>query len=732
MRPAARTRVLTALIAASLVLGLVSVGASPSGDAPVPTATGAGPSEAGPAAGTPGRGNPPPHAGRPGGPGNRPPGGGGSDGDGDGNGGWRATPTGLGGLARYDAGEWVHTDFVYDDDERADNAADIVEVRVRPDGDDLAVRVIFNTLRPTDTTVLGLAIATSEGAEHRDWPHGAGVASPWDTFVTVTTAAARAEVVHDPAAPTATEALPAAVDHDANTVEFVVPGVAAGDPVLTLNAGAGLAGAGGWTGSPPVVDLAFNGHDQEPIGANFRSQAQRAAIDSGDVSRFGVEVDVALLRAGHSDPPVRDPGLYNAVYPSRLDLGGGYGGSFPKHRGAFQPYALWIPDGVDLDEPTPLVLVLHSLGQIHNQYNTWSVYDELGDGLGAIAITPLALGTDGWYRNEALVDTLDAWVDVTRRFTVDPERTYSTGYSMGGYGTYRLGTLLPELLAAGVSWVGPPIDGIWLGTTLQDQPNLTYSQLENTNHVPFFIIHGTFDELVPVTGVTRQANRFHDLGHEYRYALHPGQEHFSFAVIDDWTRERVWLRGRARVTDPARVTFKVRPHSWMPPARAHLLPLLEDLAAELGARFDSQYWVRDVVVAGDPAVDRTGYVELTSHGVRNRVPVLDEELGVAVPGSSPHIIRGQTRQFAPAPVENRLTGSITEVSELTVDLAWAQLRLEGLELDVSVDRQVTLHLVDGDQRRTVVLTPEGLPGGPGPAIWGAPAPGPRPTVAPRA
>jgi hypothetical protein len=643
---------------------------------------------------------------------------------------WAADSTGLGGTARYAGGVWVHTDFVYDDDERADNAADIVEVRVRPDGDDLVVRATFNTLRESDPTVFGLAIGSADSSP-REWPARAGVSSPWDLFVTVLTGEATAEVTTGKPGAEATASIdPPDVDHRTNTVTFSVPRAATGNPVLRLNAGAGQWGDSGWTGSPAVVDLAFNGNDQEPVGStfladsdpvlasllavdnlvaaadpNYRSSAQRAAISSGDVSVFDVAVDVGLLREGHIDSRWREPGLYNAVYPSRLDLGGGYGSSFPRYRGAYQPYALWIPEGVDLDRPTPLVLVLHSLSQNHNQYNTWTTYPELGDGLEAVAITPLALGADGWYRNEALVDTLGAWVDVTHRFTIDAERTYSTGYSMGGYGTYRIGTLLPELLAAGVSWVGPPTDGIWLGSDLEDRPNLTYNQLENTRNVPYFIVHGSFDEAVPVTGVIRQAERLRQLGHEYRFALHPGQEHTSFGLIDDWTRERVWLHGRTRTTDPARVTFKVRPHSWMPPSHGHLVPLLEQLAGELGARFDSQYWVREVTVAGDPANDRIGYVDLTSHGVQHRVPMLAEELGVTVHGSSPHIVRGQTRQLAMAPVENRLAGSLTNITELTVDLAWAQLSLEGLDLDITVDETATLHLVDGDDRRTVMLAP---------------------------
>lgn len=615
--------------------------------------------------------------------------------------GWYAGSTGIGGTARYDDGEWVHQDFVYDDGERADNAADIVEVRARADDDDLVVRVTLNTLRDHDTPVLGLALG-SPGGEPVDWPNGAGVSSPWERFVTVLPNGDSAVLTTSDG--DTTLATPT-VDLDANTVELIVPGAAADDPVLRLTAGAGLWGDTSWT-SAGVIDLAFNSHDQEPSGDNFRDVAQGAAISSGDVSAMHQDLDVTSLRDGKVEGPVREPGLYNAVFESRQDLGGGYASGFPTYRGKYQPYALWIPAGVDLDEPTPLILILHSLGQIHNQYNSRTMYHQMGDGLGAVAITPLALGTGGWYLDEALVDTLEAWVDVTGRFTIDPERTYSSGYSMGGYGTYRLGTLLPELLAAGVSWVGPPTNGIWTGSPTTNDPGLTYHQLENTNHVPFFIVHGTNDELVPVLGVTRQAERFKELGHEYRYALHPGQEHFSFAILDDWSRERTWVHGRRRVTDPARVTFKVRPHTWATPSGERFVATighLRDLATELGAALDGAYWVQDVVADGDG--DVTGEVDLTSHAVRNRVPELTEVMAVAVPGSSPHVLTGQDRTFLPVTPENRLSGTLSGVASLTVDLASTGLPL-GVELDITTDVPVTITLVLGHRQRTVDLEPD--------------------------
>ena len=54
------------------------------------------------------------------------------------------------------------------------------------------------------------------------------------------------------------------------------------------------------------------------------------------------------------------------------------------------------------------------------------------------------------------------WADMAARYTLDPEWTAISGYSMGGYATYKLGTQFPDLFAKGQPVVGPPGQGIWV------------------------------------------------------------------------------------------------------------------------------------------------------------------------------------------------------------------------------------------------------------------------------
>jgi dienelactone hydrolase len=240
------------------------------------------------------------------------------------------------------------------------------------------------------------------------------------------------------------------------------------------------------------------------------------------------------------------------------------------------------------------VLVLHSLSNIHNEFVATNVYPHLAGERGCLAVTPLAQGRDGWYWDEALVDTLAAVVDVQRHYPVDRERISVTGYSMGGYGTYRLTTLFPELFSAAAVWAGVPAYYLWAypGAAAVDadrqEPGKTIDQLQNLGSVPFFISHGTHDELVPVSGVTAMAKRFDELGYEHRYELFPASTTSRTPTSTTGTRGPSGSVTAAGFVRPATVSFAARPASWVDRVRTadeqHVLRTAVDPARRRAGR----------------------------------------------------------------------------------------------------------------------------------------------------
>ena len=607
---------------------------------------------------------------------------------------WTGEPTLISGTSRYDAGEWIYTDFVYDDygadtvpagqsnvvslaptsgDFRypngttaAGNAADIVEVRARvaANSSDLEVRVLLQSI--TSAAVPAI------------WVDVDGTKSVF----------------------TATNA---AVDADANTVSFTLVGAGIASEV-SLNIGAGLsdgqgallagtpgfaaANAGAFTTGGPtdarMFDLAFNTHTLEGRGGAWNEDVQSDALAAGTLQPFAQKIDVTSLKAGVTTPVPNVTGYSVHLFASRQQLGEGMASAFPQYRGKWQPYAVWVPSSYQESTQAPLFLSMHSLSVHHNQYRGGSApsasysayYEQFGDGLSAIVVTPLGRGPDGWYEDQALVDTLEVWADILKRYNIDRERVYVGGYSMGGYGTYRLTTMMPDSFASAVSVVGPPVNGIWAypapPTGGESNPDNTRPQLENTRHVPFWITHGVQDELVPVAGIVHQTNRFAELGYEYRFALHPVGDHFAFAFLDEWSREVAWLASHPRrITDPSQVTFKVRPGSWATGGNATIVGHLEALTAEIGARLNGAYWVDDITVASGS--DVTGFVDLMSGAIARRQTGVTKVAGVGTDGPSPYALTGQDISWTDASTADTLSGNLSGVTGLTVDVGRAGL-----------------------------------------------------------
>ena len=631
---------------------------------------------------------------------------------------WRGRPTLISGTSRLDRGEWIYTDFVYDDygadtgsawgqpnvvslastvgdfrypDGKAfkDNAADIVEVRARTAGTDLQVRVLLQTITAASTPAIFVQagdfsdIFTNKNAE---------------------------------------------VDTAANTVTFVIPGAASGNTVkLTigagLNDGAGelRAGVPGnahaypeelTTGGPTenrLLDLAFNTRKIEPRGGPWNETSQSAALASGELEPFAQTIDIEALRSRATTPLPLLKGYSVKLFESRQNLGEGMAAEFPQYRGRWQPYAVWVPKAYDERRAGPLFLSMHSLSVHHNQYRGGTnatyrtYYEQFGDGLNAVVVTPLARGPDGWYEDEGLVDTLEVWADVLRNYNIDRDRVWVGGYSMGGYGTYRLTTIMPDSFASAVSIVGPPGNGIWAYPGPppggEESPDWTYPQLENTLNVPFWITHGVLDELVPVAGVQEQADRFGELGHEYRFALHPAADHLSFTVHDEWSREVRWYkRHPVRVKNPGEITFKVRPASWATKGKTRpvIVKHLRALTGKVGARIDGAYWVDDVEVAGEG--DVTGFIDLRSHGIARRRRKTTPIDTARADGPTPYRLTGLDVSRPKKTTTDKLCGRLSKVSALTIDVGRAGLS-DSPELVLKTDGKVTITFV----RRGVVV-----------------------------
>lgn len=650
----------------------------------------------------------------------------------------------VSGTDRYVDGEYLYTDHLWDDSgdglsyptDRSrfgDNAADLVELRISGREEGVThYRFTLNTLLADDTTHVALAFDTDRnpatgsadlpGSPGAPFPGTDAVLSTWGTGATWSTW---------DGGTWATQPLPASVDLEANQITVSVPDTVAehaGTWRATLAVGLHDAETGGFlapqqsatadrpgggAGKPAIFNLGFR-FDEAILSRSAEPDADQSdALADREPTRFAHDIDLDAIASRASATTVPDHGTMVRFFPSRLSLGEGRGPGFPALLGQLQAYSLYVPSTDAPDVRSPLTLNLHSLGQRHWQYNGSTGVQQLGEQRGSLVATADARGTDGWYQNEAEYDVFEMWNDIARHFTLDPDATAITGYSMGGYATYRLGTLYPDLFGAAVTVVGPPGDGIWVGAGAPTGGAETLSNLwlENARNVPYMNIVAAADELVPITGTTQQSvgpagngrTSFDALGYRYAFDVYPAAEHLTLAVLGyDLPQAAEFLGDAAVDRNPFHVTFAYTPAA-------------DDPA--LGLVHDKAYWVSDVVLA-DPGAG----VEVSRLSAPVGKGVVDVEslaFGIADPapvrgqgGGTTPLPYAETNQTWGAPPEREAVNGfelrLTNVGAVTLDLARARLSsAEPIELRHDADSDAVVTLVDADGTRVDVAVPAG-------------------------
>ena len=510
------------------------------------------------------------------------------------------------------------------------NAADIVEVRARRTRDGVAYRVAMNTMVEghEDAAAVALGIDTGRGETRTDWGHGLGdLGAPVDTVVVVAGDDATVE-----GAGTVTRVT---ADADRNHLEFELS-VDPGEETWSHYAVAGIhdgdlgfapvqpqptesePGGAAVSDVPPVFDVAFRTHEDEPLrdpdtglGVSWREYAQSRTLADRDISQFGADVDFGALAAGTTERNVPRHGFVNRLFASRADFAedvpyesseGVDPSSRPLLLGDVQPYSVYVPESYDFQDPdpTPLVVMPHSLGQNYNQYaQTVNLMRQLGEERDAIIVMFEGRGPDGWWRDEAEFDLFEAWSDALARYEIDLDRVVVNGYSMGGYATYKLASQYPDLFGAGFAVVGPADEDIFGGPTNGEYSTDEASQntmriTDNLRHVPLLMWAGMNDELVPYPGVRNYRRQLEDHGYRHRLDSFPGFDHFAFFVYDEWGPGAEFLGDAGAADAPERVTYRT-------------VPKFDN--ERFGLVHDGAYWVQDIAVAEDAD---EGLVDATS------------------------------------------------------------------------------------------------------------------------
>ncbi|MEK7830949.1 MAG: prolyl oligopeptidase family serine peptidase, partial [Acidobacteriota bacterium] len=196
---------------------------------------------------------------------------------------------------------------------------------------------------------------------------------------------------------------------------------------------------------------------------------------------------------------------------------------------SFQPYRFFVPSNYDAKKKWPLVVALHGMGGDENSffasYNNGEM-KRIAEARGYLIVCPKGRAPASMYMGSAETDVIDVLKAMKRDYSIDDDRVYLMGHSMGGYGSWSVAVNHPDLFAA----IGPIAGG--------GQP-LVMMNLKKIAHVPWIAIHGDKDPTVSVEESRKMVKAGKELGIEIKYIEVPGGNHTDIAVpgfkdIFDW------------------------------------------------------------------------------------------------------------------------------------------------------------------------------------------------------
>ena len=200
--------------------------------------------------------------------------------------------------------------------------------------------------------------------------------------------------------------------------------------------------------------------------------------------------------------------------------------------GTTLPYRLYVPEDYDPKKTYPLLVVLHGAGERgtdneaqlkHALLQMFNVQNS--PARDAIVLAPQCPAGQQWVdtpwangnystakvkESNELAGVMEIIDELWYEYTIDDNRIYAMGLSMGGFGTWDLLSRHSDVFAAGI-----PICG-------GGDPEMAEILVD----VPIYTFHGSADTSVPVAGTREMAEALENAGSVvYTYEEFEGQGH---------------------------------------------------------------------------------------------------------------------------------------------------------------------------------------------------------------
>lgn len=203
-------------------------------------------------------------------------------------------------------------------------------------------------------------------------------------------------------------------------------------------------------------------------------------------------------------------------------------------------YQVYVPASWTPDRRWPVVLFLHGAGErgddglLQTEVGLPSAIRRAPERFAAIVVIPQCR-KNGWWNQPAMqAQALSALERSMQEWNGDPKRVILTGLSMGGYGTWAIGSRLAGRFAALVPICGgvgkrPLPTGTAVPFPGEGEPDPYAAVARQIGKTPVWVFHGAKDPTVSVEESRKMVEALKAAGGDVRYTEYPEAGH------DSWT-----------------------------------------------------------------------------------------------------------------------------------------------------------------------------------------------------
>jgi predicted peptidase len=220
-------------------------------------------------------------------------------------------------------------------------------------------------------------------------------------------------------------------------------------------------------------------------------------------------------------------------------------------------FRVFTPKGWSRKKKSPVILFLHGAGErgddnlAQTKVGIAPAILRQQDSFPFVVVLPQCPKNRWWSEPDMQAQALKALDQTVAEFNGDPQRTYLTGLSMGGYGSWAIVANNPDRFAALAIVCGgivPP-----RGITLPKDATPTAAAADpyravaaKVGKTPVWVFHGSADQAVPVSESRKMVEALKAAGGNVRYNEYEGVGHNSWDKAYAETEIFPWMLAQKR------------------------------------------------------------------------------------------------------------------------------------------------------------------------------------------